>query len=128
MTDQPRFLRSAAAASALIFATLIASPVCAQVNDDWTNATVITALPYSDTVTTSTATIEPTDPQSICFVGANSSVGKGSVWYRYTTGASSEYLNLSTQGSSYDTVVQVFTGVAGAFDQVLGGCNDDGVP
>lgn len=120
-------LRSAAAGSALTLAALVAAPVCAQVNDDWANASVISALPYSDAVTTSAATTEPTDPQSICFVGANSSVGKGSVWYRYTTGSSSEYLNLSTQGSTYDTLIQVFSGSAGAFNQVVGGCNDDGI-
>ena len=122
-----RSIRLSASGIAMTVAALAAVPVAAQVNDNWADATIIASLPYSDAITTSAATTEASDPQSICFVGANSSVGRGSVWYRYTTGATAEYLNLSSQGSTYDSVIQVFTGTPGTFRQVLGGCNDDGV-
>lgn len=106
---------------------LSAAPVLAQAHDDWANARPIANLPYTDSDTTSTATTEPTDPVSVCFVGAGDSQGRSSVWYRYATGAATEYLNLSTAGSGYDTVVQVYRGSPGSFEQVTGGCNDDGV-
>ncbi len=96
-------------------------------NDNYVDAIAIGTLPFSDAEMTSTATTEATDPASICFVGASNSQGKASVWYRYTTGASVEYANISTQGSAYDTVVNVYSGSPGSFRQVLGGCNDDGV-
>lgn len=104
-----------------------AAPVLAQAHDDWANARPIPGLPYSDNDTTSTATTEPSDPPSVCFVGAGDSQGRSSVWYRYATGAATEYLNLSTAGSGYDTVIQVYRGSPGSFEQVTGGCNDDGV-
>ncbi len=122
-----RLIRTFAPWAALMLAALVVTPVAAQVNDNWADATIIASLPYNDAITTSAATTESSDPQSICFVGANSSVGRGSVWYRYTTGATDEYLNLSSQGSTYDSVIQVFTGTPGTFRQVLGACNDDGV-
>ena len=96
-------------------------------NDDYADAIAISTLPFGDSETTNGATIEATDPASICFVGANSSQGRASVWYQYTTGAAVEYVNISTQGSSYDTVVNVYSGSPGNFQQVLGGCNDDGI-
>ena len=112
----------------LIFlAALCVGRAQAQTNDDWSNATVITTLPFSDAQTTSAATTETGDPESICFIGAAGSQGRGSVWYRYTTGASDEFLNISTAGSSYDTVINVYRGSPGSFQPVLGGCNDDGI-
>lgn len=110
-----------------LVAGILSLPVAAQSHDDWANARIITSLPYSDSDSTSTATTEPTDPVSVCFVGAADSQGRSSVWYRYTTGAATEYVNLSTAGSSYDTVIQVYRGAPGNFEQVTGGCNDDGV-
>jgi hypothetical protein len=111
----------------LLGTVFAAAQVHAQSNDDWSNATVITALPFTDAVTTSAATTESSDPESICFIGAAGSQGRGSVWYRYTTGASDEYLNISTAGSSYDTIVNVYQGSPGTFQPVIGGCNDDGI-
>ncbi|HEU4662601.1 MAG TPA: Ig-like domain-containing protein [Dokdonella sp.] len=114
---------------AALAVSLLPCPLAlAQSNDDWAGATVIASLPYADAgVATNTATVEATDPASICFVGAYGSVGRATVWYRYTTGPQVEYLNLSTQGSDYDTVINVYTGSPGNFTQVMGGCNDDGV-
>ena len=55
----------------LIFlAALCVGRAQAQTNDDWSNATVITTLPFSDAQTTSAATTETGDPESICFIGA----------------------------------------------------------
>ncbi|HEY6940267.1 Ig-like domain-containing protein [Dokdonella sp.] len=116
-------------AAALAVSLLLQCPLAlAQSNDNWSGATVIGSLPFADLgVATNAATVEATDPVSICFVGAYGSTGRGTVWYRYTTGPQVEYLNLSTQGSDYDTVVNVYTGSPGNFTQVMGGCNDDGV-
>lgn len=105
----------------------VAGAVSAQSHDDWANARPIAVLPYSDADSTSTATTEASDPVSVCFVGAGDSQGRSSVWYRYTTGAATEYVNLSTAGSGYDTLIQVYQGAPGSFQQVTGGCNDDGV-
>ncbi|MBL8297390.1 MAG: right-handed parallel beta-helix repeat-containing protein [Rhodanobacteraceae bacterium] len=106
---------------------LLSMPVSAQLHDNWADARVITSLPYSDSDSTTTATTEASDPVSVCFIGAGDSQGRSSVWYRYATAAATEYLNLSTAGSSYDTVIQVYRGAPGSFEQVTGGCNDDGV-
>lgn len=111
----------------LLMSWAFTMPAWAQSHDDWANARSIASLPYSDSDSTTTATTEESDPVSVCFVGAGDSQGRASVWYRYTTGASIEYLNLSTAGSSYDTLIQVYRGAPGHFEQVTGGCNDDGV-
>ena len=108
-------------------AALAAAASAQAAGDLWSDRTVIGSLPYSDTANTSGATEEGNDPLLNCFVGAAGSSGRATVWYQYTTGAATEYLNLSTQGSGYDTVLAVYTGSPGAFHLVAGGCNDDGV-
>ncbi|NCT67399.1 MAG: hypothetical protein GXC76_07115 [Rhodanobacteraceae bacterium] len=95
--------------------------------DLWRDRTVIGTLPFSESLDASTASEEGTDPVLNCFVGAAGSSGRATVWYQYTTGDSTEYVNISTQGSGYDTIVAVYTGAPGAFRLVAGGCNDDGV-
>ena len=111
----------------LAVAALAAAASAQAAGDLWSDRTVIVSLPYSDTANTSGATEEGNDPVLNCFVGAAGSSGRATVWYQYTTGAATEYLNLSTQGSGYDTVLAVYTGSPGAFRLVAGGCNDDGV-
>lgn len=106
---------------------ILAAGAAQAAGDNWVDRTPITALPFSETQNTSTATNESTDPVLNCFVGAANSTGRATVWYSYTTGPNVEYVNLSTKNSGYDTVVGVFTGSPGTFRLVAGGCNDDGV-
>lgn len=115
--------------TALLLTIANAMPVLAvPANNNWANREVIAALPFADNEPdVSTATVEATDPQLICRVGTSGVQGGNSVWYSYTTGASAEFLNLSTATSTYDTIVSVYTGSAGSFSLVAGGCNDDGI-
>ena len=84
-------------------------------NDNLANATAVTALPFSDGVTTTDATTEATDPLT-CSGAAHS------VWYAYTP-TSDGYVTFNTFGSDFDTVLAAFTGSPGTFNQVA--CNDD---
>ena len=87
-------------------------------NDNFADATVITTTPYSNTVDTSSATTETTDPTPAC---GNGSRGK-SVWYRFTPPTSGT-VTADTFGSNYDTILSVWTGSPGAFSAEA--CNDD---
>lgn len=112
-----------AALALLLPAAALAQPA----NDAWANREAIGSLPFADTeAAVGAATVEATDPIVICRVGA-ASQGGNTVWYTYTTGPSTEYVNITTAGSSYDTMVSVYTGTPGAFELVAGGCNDDGI-
>src|SRR5205807_635268 len=65
------------------------------------------------------ATRDATDPAVSCGCGANG----GSVWYSFTA-PTSVPVTIDTFGSSYDTVLAVFTGQCGALTPVAS-CNDD---
>jgi hypothetical protein len=83
-------------------------------NDDISNATEITALPFSDSIDTSEATTAADDPN--CF-------GQGpTVWYVYTPSADQTLL-ADTFGSDYDTTLSAYTGSPGDLEQIA--CNDD---
>ena len=88
-------------------------------NDTFANATTVTEpLPFTNSVDTTQATVEATDP-------ACAQVGFGpqnTVWYSYTP-SSSGFVQANTFGSDYDTTLWVGTGSAGNFTEV--GCNDD---
>ncbi|NCT66325.1 MAG: hypothetical protein GXC76_01640 [Rhodanobacteraceae bacterium] len=104
--------------------------MCAQAwaavpNDRWTDRTVITAFPYSVVQTDiGSALFNSDEPIAPCFPNTLNP-GNG-VWYSYTTGADTEYLNLDTLGSNYDSVLSVWTGTPNHFELVGGGCNDNG--
>jgi hypothetical protein len=83
-------------------------------NDDVTNATVITAIPFTDNIDTTNATASPDD-----FVLCPTS---GSVWYTITPEADIR-LEANTFGSDYDTILTVLSGTPGSFSFV--DCNDD---
>ena len=68
-------------------------------NDLYRAATSVTALPFSDTRSTTTATTESGEP-SIC--GNNHSV-----WYTFTP-ATDQVVRISTVGSSYDALASVY--------------------
>lgn len=89
-------------------------------NDACAGASTIAAAPYSGTVVTTAGTIEAADPAPSC---GNHSRSK-SAWYRFTA-PSSGTLTANTFGSTYDTILSVYTGSCGAFTPLAGGCNDD---
>jgi hypothetical protein len=87
-------------------------------NDACANATLVSGSPYSSTADTTAASTEPGDPTPSCGDGHR----EKSVWYSFTA-PSSGTITADTFGSSYDTILSVYTGSCGAFTAV--GCNDD---
>jgi hypothetical protein len=85
-------------------------------NDALANATVVTALPFTQQESTVDATGDPSGPSPSCAPG---STGK-SVWYRFMPSFSGQ-VRASTIGSSYDTVLAAFT--TGPVTERA--CNDD---
>lgn len=65
------------------------------------------------------ATVEPSDPQTSCGCASDSHT----LWFRFTPAASGT-AHVSTAGSSYATVLALFTGTCGALKELQ--CNDDG--
>jgi peptidyl-Asp metalloendopeptidase len=86
--------------------------------DNFGNARSIFTNNFSDTLTTLSFTTEGTDPTPDCGGG----VKQKSAWYRFTPGVNGVG-TLDTFGSSYDTILSVYTGSTGSF--VSAGCNDD---
>ena len=96
---------------------LAAGPAWAQAppNDTFEQATVISSLPFSQTLDTSEATTDPTDAEAGGRCGL--SVPPAAVWYEYTPSADQSVL-VSTSGSSYTTGVGVLTWSFGALSAV----------
>lgn len=86
----------------------------APTNDDPSAPQEISALPYSTSLNTSTATTSQNEP-------AACNLGKA-VWYSFTPGQDLR-IEASTAGSNFDTVLAVFTGTPGSFTTVT--CSDD---
>jgi hypothetical protein len=84
-------------------------------NDTFEQATVISSLPFSQTLDTSEATTDPTDAEAASRCGLQ--VPLAAVWYEYTPSADQSLL-VSTSGSSYITGVGVYTGSPGALSPV----------
>jgi hypothetical protein len=83
-------------------------------NDDFDNATVVSALPFADEVNTVDATEAADDPWCS---------GRGpTVWYRYTPAADVR-IEANTLGSNYDTTLAAYSGSRGALTEIA--CNDD---
>jgi len=76
------------------------------------------ATPFTISQDTSNATTAGDDPVSSCKTGKLNN----SVWFSYTPSAP-QLVKLDTIGSSYDTVISVWTGNAGSLVEVE--CNDD---
>ncbi|MEX0709691.1 MAG: hypothetical protein WD116_00630 [Chloroflexota bacterium] len=89
-----------------MFSLAFAGPALAAVpgNDDAGSPTVIDSLPFSDSLDTTEATADPSDPD--CF-GAGSNA---SVWYAFTTGADPVTLLADTAESDYVTLITVTAG------------------
>ena len=93
----------------LLLALVNVSPALAQpANDDFDNATVVGALPFTDTIGTADATTAEDDP----FCNGN----EHSVWYAFTPTANTT-IRADTVGSNYDTTLSVYTGSRGALSQ-----------
>lgn len=94
-------------------------------NDNFFNATVVGAVPFTDMVISVAATTEtndPTPPTPACTSGAASNGRAKSVWYRITASAAGT-ITADTFGSGYDTILSVWTGSFGALTPAA--CNDD---
>jgi hypothetical protein len=78
-------------------------------NDDFDSATVISALPFSDSVSTADATTAGDDP----FCNGN----EHSVWYAFTPTQDTP-IRADTAGSDYATTLGVYTGSRGALSEV----------
>ena len=89
-----------------------------QSNDDCNQPTIITSLPFTDNLNTTSMTSVLSDPEFGCSDGAR---GK-TVWYSFTPSAAA-YVSINTFGSNYDTDLGLFTGACGALTEVA--CNGD---
>jgi CSLREA domain-containing protein len=88
-------------------------------NDSVVDAKLITPLPYSDIQNTLYATDSQFDRPANC--GLNT--GR-TVWYRYNSVNAGGILRIDTAGSTFDTVITVFTGASTeSLSYLL--CNDD---
>ena len=87
-------------------------------NNEIADATVISAVPYSNSQNVAGATQGVNDPTISCISGK----GYKSVWYSFTPGSNGT-LAVNTEGTAYDTVLAVWSGNSGALASV--GCDDD---
>lgn len=111
---------------ALILLGILATQFTAQaqtapVNDNWANRTTISSLPFTTTEPNMyLATVEGTDPVPPCVPYYTSEAH--TLWYSYTTGASTEYLTLTIPNNLVYGMITVYTGAPGAFSIVSGAC------
>jgi hypothetical protein len=102
----------------LLFTLVLASPVLAAApsNDTFAGRTVITALPFSETLDTSEATTDAYDAELNTECGAPAL--DASVWYEFTP-ASDVYTLVDVSASDDPAGVLVATGSPGAIGPVL---------
>ena len=81
-------------------------------NDSISSATVVSALPFTDTVDTTGATTDANDVQANSSCGAPAT--NNSVWYKFTAGAGDTQLAVDTTGSTFSSGVLIATGTPGA--------------
>lgn len=100
-------------------------------NDNFANALAISSVSLTDFQDSSGATSESADPVPPCVQQLTSAQGNtgghkngayNTIWYKFTPVFSAS-LNVDTIGSSYDTVLSIWTGSAGPLTNI--GCNDD---
>jgi hypothetical protein len=94
----------------LLLALLNISPALAQpANDDFDSATVISALPFTDAI----STVDATNPGDDPFCNGN----EHTVWYAFTPTQDTP-IRADTSGSDYATSLGVYTGSRGALNEV----------
>jgi hypothetical protein len=115
-------VRILAIASVLVGAIALPTSVFAAApsNDNLASAKVISpgSLPYADTVNMTDATTEPSEPVSEC-----SGAPEPSIWWSFTPSSTGTY-RPDTQGSSVETVIDIYSGNA-LTSLVAVDCNDD---
>jgi thermitase len=98
----------------------IGNNVAVPTNDNFDAAKAISSLNFTETVNSTLATIEATDPTLACSSGQK----YYSLWYKFTP-ASPGTLRVKTAGSSYDTALAIWTGTKNNLQLIANGCNDD---
>jgi hypothetical protein len=95
----------------------------APANDSFASAINITLTSgsFTDTQDSSGATTQSTDPAPTCTGAASNTI-----WYKFTPTSNGTITDVDTIGSSYDSVLSIWTGTAGSFSAVA--CNDDITP
>jgi len=97
-----------------------APPASTCPNDSCMTPMDIAATPFSYSMLTTTATLDPTDPPPACGNGSRAK----SVWFRFTA-PSDGTLAADTFGSNYDTILAMFVKPGDTLNPVAGACNDD---
>src|SRR3989475_433307 len=82
-------------------------------NDAFANATVISALPFSDVVDISAASMEAGEPPSSCSGGSSS---QRTVWYSFTPAVTA--VVRASVNAGFSTVVGVYTGGLGGLAEI----------
>jgi len=80
-------------------------------NDNFANATVITTLPFDDTVDSATATVEPGEPQNCVY-------SNNTIWYSFTP-AQDMLLHVDMAGGQYESNLTIYW----AYGPGIGGLN-----
>ena len=106
--------------------TVVAPPPA---NDNIASATTVTPGAggvFTNTVDSSGATTQGTDPAPSCsqIPGAPFFTGvSNTVWYKFIPATTGTIMDVDTIGSSYDSVLSIWTGSAGSLTEFA--CNDD---
>jgi len=88
-------------------------------NDDIANARVIPSIPFDESTDTSCSTWDNPTPAGWCYGWYNRNV-----WYKLTL-PQSHFVRVSTEGSSYEAPIDVYTGTPGALNHIA--CNHPAV-
>lgn len=107
----------------LVLLSVGSSPARAEaaLNDDFDNATLISGLPFTDSIDTSGSTNAGDDPQ-VC----GWPLRYATVWYSFTP-VSDVLVKTDTSGSSYNVSVDVFTGARGSLSPFAYSCQSGSV-
>jgi Family of unknown function (DUF6299) len=112
-------LTTAIVGAALALPGISSARAQAPPNDTFEQATVISSLPFLQTLTTSAATTDSTDAEALAACGLLPPVPPlaASVWYVHTP-LTDRVVTVDTFGSSYTTGVAVVTGSPGSLSAV----------
>jgi Bacterial Ig-like domain (group 3)/IPT/TIG domain len=103
----------------------------APTNDNFASAMTVTpgsGGAFTDTKDSSGATTQSTDPIPACAQNVQIPFVTGisnTIWYKFTPAANGTITDVDTIGSSYDTVLSIWTGSSGSLTAVPNACNDD---